>query len=67
VSSLVDRMRYIFISVSICKKTVLSEVLVAIEEDIIEFLCQLCVEYTVVDKMYVVISVMSSDTCFPHK
>jgi hypothetical protein len=45
---------------------VLSEVLVAIEEDI-EFLCQLCVEYTVVDKMYVVISVMSSDTRFPHK
>jgi hypothetical protein len=46
---------------------VLSEVLVAIEEDIIEFLCQLCVEYTMLDIMYVVISVMSSDSRFPHK
>jgi hypothetical protein len=62
-------MTYIFccISVSICKKTVLSEVLVAIEEDIIECLSQLCVAYTMVCIMYVVVSVMWSDTRFLHK
>jgi hypothetical protein len=39
----------------------------AIEEDILEFISQLCVTYTVMVIMYVVSTVMLSDIRFPHK
>jgi hypothetical protein len=59
---------FVCIRVSTYKKTVQSEVLLAIEEDFLDFTSQLCVTYTMVGIVNVfVVTIMSSNFHLPHK